>query len=163
MHKKYVDHPFKAAGIDGYKSHKSWNISNINTNLALTQQSEYDFPSLAELDAEYYEETSELNPDTNTQVLKEGTSINNNSWPDHPRHPNPVFHTYPILLGMSKSLSKLITEVIKSDDKLFFISNLSDTRREWNLVQVDFEKNNGTEPKRFYRRQVPCQILNRTF
>ena len=113
------------------------------------QQSEFHFPSLAELDAEYYEDTGELNPDTNTQVLEEGTSINNDSWPDHPRYPNPVFHTYPILLGTSKSLSKLITEVIKSEDKLFFISNLSDTRREWNLVQVDFEQTMEQNPNVF--------------
>jgi hypothetical protein len=48
----------------------------------------------------------------------------------------------------SPPFSELISNIIKSEDKLFFIAHLqtNETCKEWQLVQIDFEKTMQLHP-----------------
>ena len=135
LHKKYIDSPFKEASIEGYTPSQPWRITTKSI-LTLDVKPGYWFPTLAELNADIDNDATSIDPDTNISQVLGQSSLNNIAWTDHPSDTNTPITT---LHGTQKSLSKLMANIIKSDGKLFFISDDVNGRKEWNLVQVRFD------------------------
>ena len=89
------------------------------------QDPRYHFPTLAELNAEI-DISNEKPVEDKSQVLKKSNQ-NNFAWIDHPHETNiQVINLH----GTTKILSKLMANIIKSDDKMFFIMNEIEDRQE---------------------------------
>ena len=131
LHKKFIDSPFKEASIEGYTPSQPWRIA-ADSLLTLEVQRGYWFPTLAELNHDIDIDAVNENPDTNISQVLGSSSINNIAWTDHP---SDTTTPITILHGTQNSLSKLMANIIKSDDK-FSLS-----------LMMSMDARNGTSSK----------------
>ena len=131
LHKKFIDSPFKEASIEGYTPSQPWRIA-ADSLLTLEVQRGYWFPTLAELNHDIDIDAMNENPDTNISQVLGSSSINNIAWTDHP---SDTTTPITILHGTQNSLSKLMANIIKSDDK-FSLS-----------LMMSMDARNGTSSK----------------
>ena len=133
LHKKYKSNPFAEASIKGYEPSTPGTESGTNVaNLIILENDDFHFPTFQEFNDELH-----TNPHLDTsEVLDTSTSINTFVMTDHHDIHSPI----PSLYGTSKSLTKLLANLIKSEDKLLFINHEHNNRREWNLIQVDLQQ-----------------------
>ena len=133
LHKKYKSNPFAEASIKGYEPSTPGTESGTNVaNLIILENDDFHFPTFQEFNDELH-----TNPHLDTsEVLDTSTSINTFVMTDHHDIHSPI----PSLYGTSKSLTKLLANLIKSEDKILFINHEHNNRREWNLIQVDLQQ-----------------------
>jgi hypothetical protein len=102
------------------------------------------FPTISELDAEYDSWPESGNPFAHEETAFSGkkapaTTIGYTNMNSSDPAKLPSLRLLSTLTA-SRPFSQLVADIIKSDDKLFFISYSppNQTRREWKLVQIDF-------------------------
>ena len=149
LNKKSIENPFSRAHIQGYQPVKPWETAAAAT-AQLTSSDTPDlppFPSVEQLDSEYDSWPESGNPFSTDKSSDHISSLGNDvmdSQHDISHHSDDNTNTYqalPIITPAPLSFSTLIQSIIMSDDKLFFISYQlpNESRREWKLVQLDFE------------------------
>eukprot|EP00978_Attheya_sp_CCMP212_P042462 scaffold259032_cov47-Attheya_sp.AAC.1 len=156
FNKKVIENPYELAGLDKFVPSQPW-----ATPVAFAQIKELDkktvqaFPTVEEMDAEYDSWPESGNPFTNDasqlRVLdkfKEVTGIDPSINIDSIDHAVVLQSHANSVPAKIQPLSQIIANIIKSDDKLFFIaySKPNEKRKEWTLVQLDFERSMHLHP-----------------
>ncbi len=130
---KISNHPYKEAGIKGF----FWEATNfITTNDALT----FKWPTLAELNKELFPYPWSHNKEFNAYLSNDSPSTIPGFYiGPPPSAPNFIAPTI-------RPSAVLAQQIIKSSDKLFFISNSigSGNVQEWRLVHVAFKASMAT-------------------
>jgi hypothetical protein len=142
IHKGITSHPYQNAAISEFNPATPWAAPAAYADLVMEP-----FPSLTELDAGY-----DSWPESGNPFLHDETAF-----PCGLRHKAPIPTTgYTNLASLDpatlsplqllststtdRTFSKLVADIIGSNDKLFFIAHspANQSRREWKLVQLDF-------------------------
>ena len=175
FNKKTLPNPFKEAHIEGYTPATPWasSAAAAHSHLESSQPSPSmiasdtaieAFPTVEDLDEEFDSWPELSNPFSPTTVVIEnsqGTSGHNTatchssatiSGTDNTTYSSPASITANNTASINSSIpqfSSLIQQIIKSDDKLFFISykKPNEQRREWKLVQLDFKQSMLKSPQ----------------
>jgi hypothetical protein len=138
LHKKTVPDPYRIVGLEGYEPSQPWSTSKHATQLKLALLNNMpSFPTLQDLDNEFdgWPETGNLFIDRQTMTPAiQGTTNDNN---------------IPVLPNLVQTKSTIIADLIRSEDKLFFIAysqERSQRPKEWKLVRIDFKKSLQQHP-----------------
>lgn len=142
FHKGISAHPYENASIQGFKPASPWAAPAAFADVTMEP-----FPTVEELDAEYDSWPESGNP---FQHEEDSFSGGQNSQ-------TPAMATgnirvdgsdqaiaLPLQMSSestgSRSFAQLIADIVKSEDKLFFVAHKlpNQSRREWKLVQLDF-------------------------
>jgi hypothetical protein len=149
FNKPVVDSPYENAGLDKFIPSQPWAAPSALAIIQETPTTMESFPTVEEMDADYDSWPESGNPFTNdaSQLRSQdrfqgatgtATSINiDNLDQVVALQANANSHD-----AAKRSFSQLIADIIKSEDKLFFIaySRPDEQRKEWKLVQLDFER-----------------------
>jgi hypothetical protein len=116
-------------GLEGYEPSQPWSApaAAVRLNLALLDEIP-PFPTLQELDNKFDGWPESGNPFVDREVLTPA---------------GPVKNAILALPTSIKTIATIVTDLIRSEDKLYFIAysqQRSQTRKEWKLVRVDFQK-----------------------
>jgi HKD family nuclease len=138
LHKKTVPHPYKVIGVEGYEPSQPWAQSAEATqlNLALLENIPT-FPTVQEMDNEFDGWPESGNPFINKDAVS-------------PAIPEPVQANISILPNSIRTRATIIADLIRSDDKLFFVAysqERSQARKEWKLVKIDFKRSLQQHPQ----------------
>jgi hypothetical protein len=143
IHKGITSNPYKNASISEFNPARPWAAPAAYADVTMEP-----FPSISELDAEYDSWPESGNPfihdktafssgqTTKAPVLTNGyTNLDSSDQTAK----SPSLQLLPTLTA-NQSFSQFVANIIKSDDKLFFIrhSPPNQSRQEWKLVQIDF-------------------------
>ena len=128
IHKSIKTHPYMEAGIDGFDSTKTSPIANM---IYIKPSISLPFPSLEELNREMGIFSDEIQSTSET-FIKPAQSFQVKISPKL-KQPH---------------LSSIISDMIQSNDKLFFIvyTDPHTSYREWKLVRVDLVKSISANP-----------------
>jgi hypothetical protein len=136
--KPIVKEPYKLAGLDGYNPAQPWKEATAQAQLnAVNNQAAPKFPALAELDQDYDGWPDNTNPFISKEASETPKSLTDR---------NLVLTAAP---APTISTPQLITSIVRSEDKLFFIAHAATAtagRKEWKLVQVNFTKSIQQQP-----------------
>jgi hypothetical protein len=140
IHKGIASNPYENASISEFNSATPWAAPAAYADIKMEP-----FPSLSELDAEYDSWPESGNPFLHDETAFNGGQlkkapvltngyININSSDEAAKSPS--LQLLPTLTA-SRPFSQFVADIIRSDDKLFFIphSPPNQSRREWKLVQ----------------------------
>jgi hypothetical protein len=150
IHKGITSNPYENASISDFQPAKPWAAPAAYADITMEP-----FPSLSELDAEY-----DSWPESGNPFIRNETAFTSGQSPKAPALTNgytnlgssdPTIHPSLQLLQTStasRSFSQFVADIIRSDNKLFFIPHLmpNQTRREWKLVQIDFSSTMKLHP-----------------
>jgi hypothetical protein len=136
LNKKTTLQPYKIIGIEGYLPAQPWGAPAAAAKLNLAALEDVPpFPSLQELDYEY-----DGWPESGNPFIERET-------PATPKpNPNEIM-TLPVTI---RSFSTVIADILKSEDKLCFISYSqmrSQKRKEWKLIRVDLKPSLQQHPR----------------
>ena len=174
IHKKLSDDPFSEAGIKGYNGYdlsQPWQIKDTQIaafarHIPQAYLQVEPFPTLQELNDTLLKQSfapgnSErlVPPSENLCTHNQQqflTSENNLAEPGPPAPSKVVKFGIDENLKLPATISELMTKIINSDDKLFFIKHRIPTikRVEWRLVQIDFEQSVNKNPLALTNGQV---------
>jgi hypothetical protein len=150
IHKGIASNPYENASISEFEPAKPWAAPAAYADLVMEP-----FPTLSELDAEYDSWPESGNPFHHEETAFAGgqrhkapgltTGHTNLERSDQALHSS--LQLLPTLTA-GRSFSQFVADVIRSDDKLFFIphSSPNESRREWKLVQIDFPSSMKLHP-----------------
>jgi hypothetical protein len=142
IHKGIASNPYENASISEFNPAKPWAAPAAYADVTMEP-----FPSISELDAKY-----DSWPESGNPFLHNETAFSSGQTPKAPVWMNgytnldssdqtaksPSLQLLPTLTA-NQSFSQFVANIIKSDDKLFFIrhSPPNQSRQEWKLVQID--------------------------
>eukprot|EP00978_Attheya_sp_CCMP212_P004971 scaffold10957_cov56-Attheya_sp.AAC.4 len=155
FNKKVIENPYELAGLDKFIPSQPW-----ATPVAFAQIKELDttvllFPTVEEMDADYDSWPESGNPFSNdasqlrlSDKFKEVTGVDTNINIDSTDHAVVLQSHANSVPAKIQPLSQIIANIIKSEDTLFFITylQLNEERKEWKLVQLDFERSMHLHP-----------------
>ena len=140
LNKPVVEHPYELAGIKGFAPPQPW--VTAKAALATTEPIDFRFPTVEELDDEIDSWPESINPfkSTDDNPCSDSDKVGANGHLE----PNSIDHTvnFPIQAAIThRSIDILVNEMIKSENKLYFISYCipNATRREWKLIQINLD------------------------
>jgi hypothetical protein len=144
LNKGIVSNPYENASISEFEPAKPWAAPAAYADITMEP-----FPSISEMDAEYDSWPESGNPflheDTaftagQTQKAPAMTAGYTNLNSSDQAASTLSLQLLPTLTA-SRPFSQFVSDIIRSNDKLFFIphSPPNQSRREWKLVQIDFQ------------------------
>jgi hypothetical protein len=152
LDKKLSNNPYAVADIDGFLPSQPWAAPAALACVKEAQHAATPFPTVAEMDATYDSWPESGNPfvtDTESSALGQSQRGSTRLGLKHHDNPDQVV-TLNTLAGIpaSRPFSQTISDIVRSEDKLFFIAHspTNETRKEWKLVQIDFDKSMQLHP-----------------
>lgn len=147
FNKKVVQNPFEVIRIKGYNEAQPWAAPAASAQLHQVEM--IPFPTVEELDNEYDSWPDSYNPFSPSvhHIMDKDTTDDTLVHPDQVNKTDMTMQAFPTL-DPSNDLSSFIASIIQSSDKLLFISykQNNETRREWKLVQIDFDTSISNRP-----------------
>jgi hypothetical protein len=155
LDKKLSDNPYAVADIDGFVPSQPWAAPAALATVREAELGAMNFPTVEELDADYDSWPESGNPFST--VLESslsgqpprgsGQATGRKQQPDAD-HTGHLHSLHTAMRPASHNFAHVIKDIIKSQDRLFFIahSHSNETRKEWKLIQVDFDTSMQLHP-----------------
>jgi hypothetical protein len=147
--------PYAVADIDGFNPSQPWAAPAALAQIREAEFGAINFPSVEQLDTDYDSWPESGNPFSTVLESSllgqpprgsgQATGLKQQTYADHIGN----MQSLPAAIRpASNNFADVIKNIISSQDRLFFIahSNSNKTRKEWKLVQVDFDTSMQLHP-----------------